>query len=92
MSPAGSFYDKPGFERPILTLGATIVRKFSFITDTEPGQEVKLNPEEHAAFLWVSEEEAERRECGGVRFSYTTDRQAQIVRCAFELRREMGSS
>lgn len=72
--------------------GRAVVCKFSFITDTESGQEVKLDPNEHAAFLWVSEEEAERGECGGVEFRYTTARQREIVLRAFKLRRQMVAS
>ena len=66
------------------------VCKFSFVVDVEPGDEVKLDPNEHEAFLWVSEEEARLGKCGDVEFKYTTARQKQIVLAAFELRRKEG--
>ncbi|KAI1477313.1 NUDIX hydrolase domain-like protein [Daldinia eschscholtzii] len=59
--------------------------KYSFLTEVEQ-YNVKLDPNEHQAFLWVTEEEAKAGRCGDVGFKYTTKDQRLAVCEAFKLR------
>ncbi|KAI1401132.1 NUDIX hydrolase domain-like protein [Hypoxylon fuscum] len=61
--------------------------KYSFMTQVE-GYEVELDPNEHQAFLWVTEEEARAGKCGDVGFKYTFKEQQQAVYEAFKLKKE----
>ncbi|KAI0880788.1 NUDIX hydrolase domain-like protein [Annulohypoxylon maeteangense] len=61
--------------------------KFSFLVEVD-GYEVKLDPNEHQAFLWVTEEEAQSGVCGDVEFKYTFREQRQSVLKAFQSRKE----
>ncbi|KAI2636276.1 NUDIX hydrolase domain-like protein [Hypomontagnella submonticulosa] len=58
--------------------------KYSFLTEVE-GYDVKLDPNEHQAFLWVTEKEARAGKCGDVKFKYTFKEQEASVYEAFEL-------
>ncbi|RYO88519.1 hypothetical protein DL762_003725 [Monosporascus cannonballus] len=65
------------------------VRKFSFVVGVEEGPaDVRLDPAEHVAFLWVTEEQARRGRCGVVALKFTTPRQREIVLEAFKMRRK----
>ncbi|RYP92283.1 hypothetical protein DL770_001596 [Monosporascus sp. CRB-9-2] len=64
------------------------VRKFSFVVGVEEGPaEVRLDPAEHVAFLWVTEEEARRGRHGDVALEFTTPRQREVVLEAFKMMR-----
>ncbi|XXH04378.1 Cytochrome c oxidase subunit 4 [Hypoxylon texense] len=69
---------------PFSTRRGTRMCKFSFLTQVE-GYDVKLDPNEHQAFLWVTEEEAEAGKCGDVEFFYTFKEQQFAVFQAFEM-------
>ncbi|KAI2613189.1 NUDIX hydrolase domain-like protein [Hypoxylon fragiforme] len=58
--------------------------KYSFLTEVED-YEVTLDPNEHQAYLWVTEEEARAHRCGDVKFKYTFKEQELAVYEAFEL-------
>ncbi|KAI1093281.1 NUDIX hydrolase domain-like protein [Rostrohypoxylon terebratum] len=60
--------------------------KYSFLTEVE-GYEVTLDPNEHQAFLWVTEEEARSGKCGDVKFDFTFPQQRQAVLEAFQARK-----
>ncbi|RYP71002.1 hypothetical protein DL771_005097 [Monosporascus sp. 5C6A] len=65
------------------------VRKFSFVVGIEKGPaNVRLDPAEHVAFLWATEEEARRGRCGDVALEFTTPRQREVVMEAFKMVRE----
>ncbi|KAI8960378.1 NUDIX hydrolase domain-like protein [Daldinia sp. FL1419] len=64
--------------------GNRLMFKCSFLTEVEH-YDVKLDPNEHQAFLWVTEEEARAGKCGDVEFKYTTKEQQCIVYEAFKL-------
>ncbi|RYP21068.1 hypothetical protein DL765_002475 [Monosporascus sp. GIB2] len=65
------------------------VRKVSFVVSIEEGPaDVRLDPAEHVAFLWATEEQARRGRCGDVALQFTTPRQRQIVLEAFKMRRK----
>ncbi|OTA62035.1 hypothetical protein K449DRAFT_382731 [Hypoxylon sp. EC38] len=59
--------------------------KYSFLTEVE-GYNVKLDPNEHQAYLWVTEEEARTGKCGKVEFKYTFNEQREAVYEAFRLK------
>ncbi|KAI6087213.1 NUDIX hydrolase domain-like protein [Hypoxylon rubiginosum] len=61
--------------------------KYSFLTRVE-GYDVKLDPNEHQAFLWVTEEEAREGKCGDVEFQYTFKEQELAVYEAFGMMKE----
>ncbi|KAI0456221.1 NUDIX hydrolase domain-like protein [Xylaria acuta] len=61
-----------------LTRRPLCVCKYSFVVDVE-AFDVKLDPNEHAAFLWVTEDEAKARKCGDVDLVYTTKNQEDTI-------------
>ncbi|KAI0976355.1 NUDIX hydrolase domain-like protein [Xylaria arbuscula] len=70
-----------------LTHRPKCVCKYSFVVDVE-AYEVKLDPEEHIAFLWVTEDEAMARKSGNVNIVYTTKEQGDVIFESFNTRRE----
>ncbi|KAI1393180.1 NUDIX hydrolase domain-like protein [Hypoxylon trugodes] len=62
--------------------------KFSFLIEVK-GYDVKLDPNEHQAYLWVTEEEAQSGKCGEIEFEYTFKEQQLAVYKAFKLRNGM---
>ncbi|KAL7625977.1 hypothetical protein AAE478_002746 [Parahypoxylon ruwenzoriense] len=58
--------------------------KYSFMTEVEE-YDVKLDPNEHQAYLWVTEDEARAGKCGDVEFKYTFREQKLAVLEAFRL-------
>ncbi|KAI0476638.1 NUDIX hydrolase domain-like protein [Xylaria cf. heliscus] len=69
-----------------LTRRPLCVCKYSFVVDVD-AFDVKLDPNEHAAFLWVTEEEAKARKCGDVSLAYTTQNQEDAILESFEIGR-----
>ncbi|KAI5919302.1 NUDIX hydrolase domain-like protein [Camillea tinctor] len=63
-----------------------LVRKYTFIVEVE-GYDVRLNPAEHKAYLWVSEDEARAKRCGNVEIVYTSKGQEEVILKAFEKRK-----
>jgi 8-oxo-dGTP pyrophosphatase MutT (NUDIX family) len=59
--------------------------KFSFLVDVEGGTEVKLDPNEHVAFRWITEQEFRERRCGETTLTFTTREQEGTIQTAFEL-------
>ncbi|KAI0393136.1 NUDIX hydrolase domain-like protein [Xylariaceae sp. FL0594] len=66
--------------------GKTIAR-FCFIMHVD-GYDVTMNPAEHQAYLWVTEEEALAKKCGDVEIVYTTQNQESYIPKAFQLYKE----
>ncbi|OTB02230.1 hypothetical protein M426DRAFT_322810 [Hypoxylon sp. CI-4A] len=61
--------------------------KYSFLTEVE-GYDVKLDPNEHQAYVWVTEDEARRgKTSSGVEFTYTSKEQQLEVYEAFRLKK-----
>ncbi|KAI1206587.1 NUDIX hydrolase domain-like protein [Annulohypoxylon truncatum] len=75
-----------GEGRVFFVRGSRTMCKYSFMTEVD-GYEVTLDPNEHQAFLWVTEEEARSGRCGDVKFKYTTKDQRQAVLEAFQFRK-----
>lgn len=75
-----------------LTNYAVEVTKFSFLVEVESSDDVNLDPVEHVAFMWVTEDEARNKKCGDVEFKYTMPRQMQVVLKAFEMKKQEGQS
>ncbi|KAI1105647.1 NUDIX hydrolase domain-like protein [Jackrogersella minutella] len=76
-----------GESRPFFVRGNRRMCKYSFLTEVE-GYEVALDPNEHQAFLWVTEEEARSGKCGDVEFEYTFEEQREAVLESFQLKKE----
>ncbi|KAI1134876.1 NUDIX hydrolase domain-like protein [Hypoxylon sp. FL0543] len=70
---------------PFFIRGNRRMCKYSFLVEVD-GYEVKLDPNEHQAYLWVTEEEARAGKCGEVEFKYTFNEQRDAVYEAFKLR------
>ncbi|KAF2967400.1 hypothetical protein GQX73_g6128 [Xylaria multiplex] len=70
-----------------LTRHPVCVCKYSFIVDVE-AYNVKLDPNEHTAFLWVTEDEVKEKKCGDLHLVYTTKNQQDTILDAFETRRK----
>ena len=60
--------------------------KFSFEVDVQEG-EVRLDPNEHQDFLWVTEEEAKAEKVGEREIPLTTAQMRRLVAEAFRLRK-----
>ncbi|RKF59358.1 putative nudix domain protein [Erysiphe neolycopersici] len=61
--------------------------KFEFEVEIEPSNEIRLNPAEHKAFMWITEEEfhARKKDDSDITFQFTTELQADSVREVFQL-------
>ncbi|KAI0551055.1 NUDIX hydrolase domain-like protein [Xylaria curta] len=70
-----------------LTRRPICVCKYSFVVDVETF-DVKLDPNEHAAFLWVTEDEAKAGKCGDVDLVYTTKHQEDAILESFRIEGE----
>lgn len=70
-----------------LTRRGASVQKFSFAVDVE-AYDVKLDPNEHAAFLWVTEDEARAKKCGDVDLVYTSKPQEDAILQSFGMERK----
>ncbi|GAW22778.1 hypothetical protein ANO14919_123210 [Xylariales sp. No.14919] len=69
-----------------LTRKPLCVCKYSFIVDVD-AYDVRLDPNEHAAFLWVTEDEAKEGKCGDLQLVYTTKSQEDAILEAFKTQR-----
>ncbi|KAI0799194.1 NUDIX hydrolase domain-like protein [Xylaria sp. FL0064] len=70
-----------------LTRRPLCVCKYSFVVEVE-AFDVKLDPNEHAAFLWVTEDEVKAKRCGDIDLTYTTKNQEEAILAAFWTRRQ----
>ncbi|KAI1120322.1 NUDIX hydrolase domain-like protein [Nemania abortiva] len=70
-----------------LTKRPACICKYSFVVDVENVGtcDVKLNPKEHEAFLWVTEDEAKAKNCGEIRLVYTSTSQENAILESFEM-------
>ncbi|KAJ6442163.1 nudix domain-containingprotein [Purpureocillium lavendulum] len=59
--------------------------KYSFLVEVEEPAEVVLDPNEHAQFLWATEEQFREGRAADVELNMTTDQQAATIREAFRL-------
>ena len=70
-----------------LTRSRKIVAKFNFLVAVElessEGQGVRLDPEEHQAFLWADEEEVKAGRVGEFEVRFTTKEQREVILRAF---------
>ncbi|KAI0502877.1 NUDIX hydrolase domain-like protein [Xylaria bambusicola] len=70
-----------------LTRRPACVCKYSFVVDVE-AYDVKVDPEEHADFVWVTEDQARAGKIGDIELTYTTKQQRDIILEAFKIQRE----
>ncbi|POS82304.1 hypothetical protein EPUL_006469 [Erysiphe pulchra] len=61
--------------------------KFEFEVEVEPSNGIQLNPAEHKAFMWITEEEfqARKKDDSNITIQFTTEMQADSVQEAFQL-------
>ncbi|KAJ8123021.1 hypothetical protein ONZ43_g932 [Nemania bipapillata] len=65
-----------------LTRRPVCVCKYHFFVDVE-AYDVRLDPNEHAAFVWVTEDEAKAKKCGDIELVYTSSPQEAVILEAF---------
>jgi len=65
-----------------------IICKYSFEVDVEQGHDVKLDPDEHQAFVWATEDECRARKVGELEIPFTTKEQEELIQEGFKLRNE----
>ncbi|KAK3377475.1 NUDIX hydrolase domain-like protein [Podospora didyma] len=68
-----------------------LVCKFYFVVEVKPDQEVMVDPKEHVAHVWATEEEVRNKKIEGVegvQLEFTTREQFLVLLEAFELRRK----
>lgn len=80
-----------GADYTFLSRRAACIRKFSFIVDVE-AYDVKLDPNEHAAFLWVTEDEARAKKCGDIDLVYTSKPQEDAILQSFGMERKIAEA
>lgn len=65
------------------------VCKFNFVVEVEEGKrEVKLDADEHQAYVWATEEEVREKRVGELKFEFTKKRQEEVILQAFKMRKE----
>ncbi|KAI0531518.1 NUDIX hydrolase domain-like protein [Xylaria digitata] len=74
-----------------LTRRPICVCKYSFMVDVKT-YNVKLDLNEHTAFLWVTEDEVKAKKCGDLYLVYTTKNQQDTILEAFQTRREIAEA
>ena len=62
--------------------------KYSFVVHVDEGQEVKLDPNEHEAFLWATEEECRAGKVGETEVRFTFKEQKDSILEGFRMRKE----
>jgi 8-oxo-dGTP pyrophosphatase MutT (NUDIX family) len=71
-----------------------VVGKFSFLVDVETEVDgnlvVRLDPNEHQNYLWVTEEEVKARKVNDIDLAFTISRQEETILQAFEVLRANG--
>jgi 8-oxo-dGTP pyrophosphatase MutT (NUDIX family) len=61
--------------------------KYAFIVNVE-AYDVRLDPNEHQAFVWLTEDDAKAKKCGDLNLVYTTKAQEDAILAAFKVKRE----
>jgi hypothetical protein len=88
--PPGSGYRMGGHF--FYTRRGRLVCKFYFVVETaRSGAVPKLDPKEHASYVWATEEEVRNGQTAGkqeVRLDFTTEEQRHVVLEAFRLLEE----
>lgn len=82
-----------GADHIFSTRGGKIVCKFNFLVEAEKNEagelDVKVDPNEHQAFVWVTEEEVRAGKVGNLTLNFTTLEQLNVVLEAFDVRKQM---
>lgn len=73
------------------TRSGKVVCKFNFLVEAEKNDdghyEVKLDPNEHEAYVWAGEEEIKAYKVGNTKLEFTTREQEQVILEAFQARK-----
>jgi len=75
-----------GEEYVFCTRNGTMVGKFTFVMEVDKGEEVKLS-DEHAAYVWASNEEVLAEKVGDLKIPFTTREQKDIILKGFEFQK-----
>ena len=70
--------------------GTRFYCRFSFEVDVEGWEEVRVDPEEHQDYLWVTEEEVRAGKVGERSFTITNRQMQALILEGFRLRRVEG--
>ncbi|KAI8627146.1 NUDIX hydrolase domain-like protein [Xylariaceae sp. FL1651] len=67
--------------------GTKFFRRIAFVADVENCDQVKLDPDEHQAFMWASEDEIRTGKVGDCSFTITHESMRALILEAFRLKR-----
>ncbi|KAF6825304.1 nudix domain protein [Colletotrichum plurivorum] len=84
-SSAGVLSHGPGERSPQAAKGRDAWRKFTYLVEVEDAKDVVIDPEEHEAFVWATEEEVRADRSGDVEFEWTSEHQKRDILKAFEM-------
>jgi 8-oxo-dGTP pyrophosphatase MutT (NUDIX family) len=80
-----------GEDQLFITTSGNLVCKFTFLveakSDDDGKLQVKLDPNEHQNFLWVSEEAFQTGKVGDLELKFTSEEQKAVVAEAFRVRK-----
>lgn len=77
--------DDDGLTQVFLTRRGRVVAKYSFVVEVEDDGAVVLDPGEHQAFVWATEEECVRGVKGGMQLPITTREQREVILQAWRI-------
>jgi 8-oxo-dGTP pyrophosphatase MutT (NUDIX family) len=89
---ASSIGPKVGEDNIFSTRSGKVVCKFNFLVEAEKHEDghfhLKLDSNEHQAFVWAREEEVQAHKVGDVELKFTTSEQEHVVLEAFKEKRK----
>ncbi|KLU92490.1 hypothetical protein MAPG_11435, partial [Magnaporthiopsis poae ATCC 64411] len=65
-----------------------VVAKYNFVVEVEDDEAVLLDPSEHQAFVWATEEECVRGAKGEMQLPITTAAQREVILQAWRIMKE----
>lgn len=82
-----------GEDHTFRTRGGKVICRFNFIVEPVMGEtgelDVKLDPNEHEAFVWATEEQVRSRNAGDVELKFTSREAEMIILEAFAIKKEV---
>lgn len=77
------------------TRSGRLVRRFTFLAIVKPGEDgnhdVKLDPKEHQAFVWATEDEVKAYRAQDINLKFTNGKQRETILQAFSIKRNLTS-
>ncbi|TID16853.1 ATP-dependent (S)-NAD(P)H-hydrate dehydratase [Venturia nashicola] len=90
---AASIGPRVGADHIFGTRRGLVVSRYNFIVEPVMGEagelNVKLDPNEHEAFVWATEEDIKSRKAGNIELNFTTREAESAILEAFTIKKEM---